>query len=304
MMRGRVVAVANMKGGVGKTATVIALAEALAKDDPKDRILVIDLDAQANASICLAGDSPLTKLIREQRTVDGYLKDYLFKKKDVDIGAYIRANASDVSHNGSQLDISLFAASPTLRLVEVDLIYKLTQNNYSLNKIVSNLSSLIGTQLREAKKQYGFIIVDCAPGISVLTEVIIRLVDFVIVPTIPDPLSTYGLQTFCGSIWRKPQSSSNPFRKKPQATLPYVLFTRRQSVKLQNLTVEKLRKQQSPSDPEYKIFHTEIPERVAIANALGMAGKSPSFHRKWGGVVDVMESLAHETKGVMNGASA
>jgi cellulose biosynthesis protein BcsQ len=73
-MAGKLIAVANMKGGVGKTTTVVSLAEALAADNPSASILVIDLDPQASASVCLAGDDLLSEMITKNRTLEDFLE--------------------------------------------------------------------------------------------------------------------------------------------------------------------------------------------------------------------------------------
>ena len=54
-MLGRVISVANSKGGVGKTTTTVSLAEAFAAEGYKT--LVVDLDSQANASLLIYGEN-------------------------------------------------------------------------------------------------------------------------------------------------------------------------------------------------------------------------------------------------------
>src|SRR5262245_7411655 len=103
-MKGKVIAVANMKGGVGKTATVIGLAEALAASTKKS-VLVIDFDAQANASLCLAGHQELAQLIDQSRTIEVSIENYFLGDKSVLFEQCIRDQISNVSHLGNPLPV-------------------------------------------------------------------------------------------------------------------------------------------------------------------------------------------------------
>src|SRR5262245_28022111 len=101
----RLIAVANMKGGVGKTTTVISLAETLAARSidyasrtgrRQSTVLVVDLDAQASASFALAGDERLMSLIRRGQTLDGFLERYLIRREEVSLKYLIAHKVSDV----------------------------------------------------------------------------------------------------------------------------------------------------------------------------------------------------------------
>jgi len=278
-MSAKIIAVANMKGGVGKTATVVSMAEALAASGY--RVLVIDLDAQANASICLAGDSLLAMLMARQATIEGFLHDRLLGKRQMSLGDCIRNNVSNVSHLNERLAISLLPSSPELRNFEQMLIYELTQAKMSWADIVKSLTAVMSTHLGKARKSYDFVLIDCAPGISALTEVSIRLADLIIVPTIADFLSTFGLQNFCATMASRGLSE----HVKRPARPPYVLITRRRQVKIHAETAAVLRNEATAETPAFAMFNTEIPETVAIGDALGQTSKSPIFTQKWGPVV-------------------
>lgn len=301
-MTGKVIAVANMKGGVGKTATVVMLAEALAAEDGKP-VLVIDLDAQANSSICLAGDERLTSLIHEGLTIDAFLDDFLLGSRRITFAECIQSPISDVSHRGKKLPVALLASSPALRLLERELIFKLTQLRFGLDAVVGRLLLLMRDELARSARSYEYVLVDCPPDISALTEVSIRLADLVIVPTIPDFLSTFGLQAFCNSLWKGPlaERTSLPRPKK----LPHVLMTRKRPTKEHARIAQIIRNERLANDPAFVPLSIEIPESAAIAEALGKAGTEPAFTNKWGqNVVPILGKLVEETKEKLNGTGA
>jgi cellulose biosynthesis protein BcsQ len=294
-MSAKIIAVANMKGGVGKTTTVVSVAEALAASGK--RVLVIDLDPQANASICLAGDTLLATLIARKATVEGFLENHLLGDKSIAFTECIRSNVSNVSHLNQQLSISLLPSSPELRHFEQKIIHDLTQRKMSWLEIVKGLQAVMSVQLSKSRNSFDFILVDCAPGISVLAEVSIRLADLIIIPTIADFLSTFGLQTFCAALSERGVVSGT----RRALRRPHVLITRRRQVKIQAETAAKLRNEASAPKPTFEVFKTEIPEAVKVADALGQINKFPIFTQKWGPVVaPLLSDLVQEIGVTLN----
>lgn len=299
-MKGKVIAVANMKGGVGKTATVIGLAETLAASTQK-RVLVVDLDAQANASICLGGRQELAKLIDENRTIEVFIENYFLGDKSVRLEDCIREQISNVTHLGAQLPIALLASSPKLRNLEYKLIHQLTHQKMSWNQIADGLWGMIATQLNATKRHYDYVLIDCAPGISILTEASVRLADLVIVPTIPDFLSTFGLQSFCHTVLNG--GTLDNFSKRRPKRPPYVLITRRRNVQEHATTIEAIRNEQKFDPTSFKVFDSEIPETIDVPKALKKIEKCPTLVDKWKQrVLPTLESLADETQEVLDAA--
>ncbi|ACA16332.1 Cobyrinic acid ac-diamide synthase [Methylobacterium sp. 4-46] len=300
-MSGKLVAVANMKGGVGKTTTVVMLADALAASGAS--VLVVDLDPQASASICFAGDEILADLIREGRTLDHYLGLRIVDRDRAVLPDFVRAAISTTTHLGEPLAVSLLPSGPDLRIVEREIIYALTTRKFSMHAIESHLWKLFHEDFAPLRDRYDYVLFDCAPGISPMTEVAIRASDLVIVACIPDFLSTYGLKGFYRMIWGTPggpESMLTPRR------LPHVLVTRlQQNVKQHQTTLRSLTEGAAAENPVFRLFATRVPQSAALANALTRQYTTyrnkyhDTYHDLIGGTI---APLMTEVKEVLHGA--
>ena len=108
-MSARVISIANSKGGVGKTTTTVSLAEAFAAEGR--RVLVVDLDTQANASLLVfgnEGDEHLFQAINDYATISDWLLENFEANEQKRLEEYIVTDASDVTASGKPLPLSLF----------------------------------------------------------------------------------------------------------------------------------------------------------------------------------------------------
>lgn len=264
-MSAKIISVANMKGGVGKTTLSVAVAQSLASGAgarKPAKVLVVDLDAQANASFWLAGQAALTEQIDQGKAIDSFLEDTIVFGK--------APSMQDIIRPAKALSDRLFVApsSPNLRLVERELIVFLSRRHRNLMEVERVVSDLLDQQLATLRKSYDVIMFDTAPGISALTEAALRLSDLVIVPTVPDYVSNLGLLSFCRSVaW-----SSNDI---PNATkrLPWVAANKVKKTKHHQLMLEQMR---AEAGAEFNILKTEVPSSPTIdqiASDLDMDGK-------------------------------
>ena len=299
-MTGKFLAVANMKGGVGKTTTVVMLAEALAADGAT--VLVVDLDPQASASVCFAGDEILAEMIEAGGTLDHYLGLRIVDRNKAALRDFVRPYVSSTTHLGEPLAVSLLASGPDLRIVEREIIYALTKRKFSMHAIEGHLWKLFHEDFIPLRESYDYVLFDCAPGISPMTEVAIRACDLVVVACISDFLSTYGLKAFYQMIWGSPGGTPSMLAPK---NLPHVLVTLWRNTVLQQRTFQSLEAGAQSQDARFRLFSTRVPQSAALANALTKTFETYRNKYKDPGrdlIGDTIEPLIAELKEALHGA--
>lgn len=177
------VAVMNTKGGVGKSTLVLALAETLSVFHGKS-VLVIDSDSQASVSSMLMTTVNLHKLQSNGLSVVEYLITTVLNDAPAEWPRYVVRGVSDVDDARS---VYLIASDMQLTLLEREV---------SRESLHARLRSSIGTLLAQVRPVFDVILIDCPPGLSVLTETWLREADYHLSPTKADYISTCGLEVF------------------------------------------------------------------------------------------------------------
>lgn len=177
----KTITVMNAKGGVGKSTLVLGLAETLSTFHGQS-VLVIDSDAQASVSHMLLPQERLEQLRDNGRTIVELLIGVVLSETPARWQDFVVAGASDVDDARS---VSLLPSDTHLTLFEREV----SKRDHEVR-----LRRCIRQWLEEAKRAYDVVLIDSAPGLSVLTECWLREADYYLSPTRPDYISTRGLK--------------------------------------------------------------------------------------------------------------
>ncbi|MEZ5851185.1 MAG: ParA family protein [Hyphomicrobiaceae bacterium] len=177
------IAVMNTKGGVGKSTLVLAVAETLSRFHGKN-VLVIDSDAQASVSAMMMSVPSLRKLQDEGRTIVDYLVATVLRDVAAEWTDFIVGGVSDIDEARS------------VYLLPSDMQLTLFEREVSKDALHGRLRSAIASLLAKARDVFDVVLIDCPPGLSILTESWLREADFHVSPTKPDYISVCGLDVF------------------------------------------------------------------------------------------------------------
>ncbi|MCA9180977.1 MAG: ParA family protein [Planctomycetales bacterium] len=194
------IAIANHRGGVGKSTTTMMLAEGLALRG--SRVLVVDIDPQGMASRLLLGRSGVAEAVTQKRTI-GDLLMRLAARQPVQLAAH-QVIGSDL--------IELRNQSQTAGCVDVvpaddqTLVQEMRRIEDALRRISTKhrldviLAKLLSPMLEQHDKNYDFIVFDCSAGTPPLALAALRVSTEVIAPTNLEDNSFSSLMVFIRTI--------------------------------------------------------------------------------------------------------
>jgi len=255
----------NFKGGVGKTATAVNVASDLAKYH-EAKTLLVDLDPQSNTSMWVMTAEKLKNRMDNEKTCTVYqlFRDHTLGTHDFDFDEAV-VKSPVQNPDGTPLIPNLDLLPATYDMVKLE--HEIATSD------LPDRFSILEKELQVARREYKYIVIDCAPNIYWATRNALFFSDFYIVPVIPDYLAQSGLQILAQEVRKYLDIVAH--HKRNLVKLSGVLMTRvdKRSVdqRLQKGYIENaLRelKSQGTVDVRARIFATDIRNSIKVQESI------------------------------------
>lgn len=282
-MTAKVVCVCNLKGGVGKTTLVMALAEYLAGDTQyQKRVLVIDLDPQTNLTHALMSEDIWGRQFERRKLTLPYLfknpEDFLEQASNENF--IVKQGISNVRKNNSFNCLHLMPSSPILFEIQEELpegfYYKINLKPIQLIRVIT----------KPILKKYDYILIDCPPNLNKVIKSALLASDFCIMPCVPNPMSILGLRLILTHIRKLNQENGHNLKAAGTLISRYSV-----NQKSHNHWVEYIINNRDLP----LTFKAKIPERARLAEGSDFESNDKfTYKQKYGDLHDSMINLAQE----------
>lgn len=277
----------NLKGGVGKTTTAVAVAEILAHEMRK-HVLLIDLDPQTNATVSLISEDRWSELDRDGKTIAQLFDDKINHQNPpkFNIEKSIVRSVSTINDGITRLDL----LPSSIQLIDLqDRIPMIAlSGNFTTNPL-----DILRAALLPVIDRYDYIIIDCPPSLGTVTKNGLRISTGYIIPTIPDIVSTWGIYQIVYNVER--------FAKDIDRCIPAlgIIATKVQSNNLHDrvigdLAAKRLGRFSDGDLDQPQLFSNKIPQTVAVARGADVDADIHTFKGKYGSAYNPLFGLTKE----------
>ena len=276
-------AVANRKGGVGKSTISVMLAHAFSAWGYK-RVLLVDLDAQSNSSLILLGGSQWIETQRKSQNVAAFIEDRMYAMNP--IADYIVNKVGDVTDDKGRIPaLSLLSGSLAFEDMQDELITHYSRHNTPFRQAKLKCANHFRQALGFAAPLADVVIMDCAPGLSNATAAALAIAGKVVVPFRPDAVSEYAVDRIASIIEGKDYDgvmSIEPDKRR------YICVAN---------AVRPGGRDDTMIDPiafNHPTLATRIPQSPDVANAFDWSEERQTMEEKYGASLGPLKMLYDE----------
>jgi chromosome partitioning protein len=280
----------NLKGGVGKTATAVAVAEILAEEHRK-HVLLVDLDPQTNATVTVISEEQWAECDKDGRTVTQLFADKLnpHDTPKFDIEKAIVHRVSTISDGIARLD--LLPSSISLIDLQDRIPFVALAGNFTASPL-----EILKAALQPIIDRYDYVIIDCPPSLGTVTKNGLRISNGYVIPTIPDIVSTWGIYQIVDNVHR--------FATDLGRAIPPIgiVATKVQANNLHRRVIDDLKHRrlgrfaQAGALSQPPLFESTVPQTVAVARGADGNSDIRTFRGKYGDAYLPLRRLTEEIK--------